>query len=156
MLEMEIPGFGPVKLQHLVSDFTGTLSVDGVLVPGVRELLNKVSELLDVHVLTADTFGKARSELEGIKCVVHILQGNDHDMQKEEYVSRLGAENVVAFGNGNNDRRMLKAARVGIAVCLKEGCSMDAASSADILVTSATDALELLLNEKRLKATLRF
>ena len=156
MFEVDIPGFGKVRLRQLVSDFTGTLSVDGRLVPGVKELLNKVSEFLDVHVLTADTFGKARSELEGVNCAIHILQGDDHDVQKEEYVNRLGADGVVALGNGNNDRRMLKAAKVGIAVCLKEGCSIDAVSSADILVTSATDAFEMLLNEKRLKATLRF
>jgi soluble P-type ATPase len=156
MLEIDIPGFGQVRLQHLVSDFTGTLSVDGMLVPRVRELLNKVSEFLEVHVLTADTFGKANAELEGVKCAVHILEGDNHDVRKEEYVKKLGAENVVAFGNGNNDRKMLNAAKIGVAVCLKEGCSMGAASSANILVTSAIDALELLLNEKRLKATLRF
>ena len=156
MIEVDIPGFGPVRLQHLVSDFTGTLSVDGELVLGVKEQITKVSEFLEVHVLTADTFGKARSELEGVKCAIHILTGENHDVQKEEFANGLGADGVVALGNGNNDRRMLKAARVGIAVCLKEGCSIDAASSADIIVTSATDALKLLLNEKRLKATLRF
>ena len=156
MLEVDIPGFGHVRLRHMVSDFTGTLSVDGRLVPGVKDLLNKVSEYMDVHVLTADTFGRARSELEGVKCAVHILDGENHDVQKEEYVKRLGVENVIALGNGNNDRNMLKSARIGVVVCLKEGCSMYAASSADILVTSAMDALELLLNEKRLKATLRF
>mgnify|MGYP001563781915 CR=1 FL=1 len=31
MFEIDIPGFGLVKLEHLVSDFTGTLSVDGKL-----------------------------------------------------------------------------------------------------------------------------
>jgi len=35
MLEIAVPGFGPVRLAHLVSDFTGTLSVDGELLPGV-------------------------------------------------------------------------------------------------------------------------
>jgi len=156
VLEIDIPGFGQVRLQYLVSDFTGTLSVRGRLVPGVRELLNKVSAILDLHVLTADTFGMARSELAGVKCLVHIFGGDNEDLQKEEFILKLGAENVVALGNGNNDRSMLKAARVGIAVCLQEGCSMQAASVADILVTSATDALELLLQEKGLKATLRF
>ena len=29
MFKVDIPGFGSVKLEHLVSDFTGTLSVDG-------------------------------------------------------------------------------------------------------------------------------
>jgi len=62
----------------------------------------------------------------------------------------------VALGNGNNDRRMLKAAGVGIAVSEGEGCAVDAITSADILVNGAMDALNLLLNTKRLKATLRF
>jgi P-type E1-E2 ATPase len=156
MLEVDIPGFGPVRVDHVVTDFTGTLSVDGTLQPGVRERLEKVSELLKLHVLTADTFGKARAELAGVNCEFHLLQGADHDAQKEDYVAKLGSERVVALGNGNNDRKMLKVARVGIAVCLKEGCARDALTSADVLVTSAHDALELLLNPLRLKATLRF
>ena len=156
MLEIDIPGFGQVRLKHLVSDFTGTLSVRGRLVPDVRELLNRISAILDVHVLTADTFGMARSELASVQCLVHILEGENEDRQKEEYVHRLGAENIVAIGNGNNDRKMLRASRVGVAVCLAEGCAADAAMSADILVTSITDGLDLLLNPMRCKATLRF
>jgi len=156
MLRIDIPGFGLVELEHLVSDYTGTLSVDGRLLPWVREQLNTIAEFLKVHILTADTFGKAREELEGVNCEIHILEGEDHDVQKEEFVKKLGVEKVVALGNGNNDRRMLKAAKIGIAICLGEGCSKDALTSADILVTSPIDAFELLLNPKRLKATLRF
>jgi soluble P-type ATPase len=156
MFDLDIPGFGHVHLEHLVSDFTGTLSVDGRLLPGVRERFNKIAGILKVHVLTADTFGMAKAELEGIKCGIHILTGDNHDLQKEEYVKRLGTDCVAVFGNGNNDRKMLKTARLGIAVCLHEGCATDAIISANIMVTSATDALDLLLNPKRLKATLRF
>ena len=156
MLEVDIPGFGTVRLKHLASDFTGTLSMHGRLVPGVKELLNRVAAILDVHILTADTFGTARSELAGVACRLHILEGNNEDAQKEGYVQSLGAENVIALGNGNNDRKMLKAARIGIAVSLNEGCAMEAAFSANILMTSATDALELLLQDNSLKATLRF
>ncbi len=156
MFELDIPGFGFVRLEHLVSDFTGTLSVDGKLLPGVRERLNKIAEFLNVHILTADTFGKAREELKGINCEIHILEGENHDIQKEDYVEMLDAERVVALGNGNNDRRMLKAARIGIAVSEGEGCSVDAIMSANIHVRSALDGLGLLLNPKRLKATMRF
>ena len=46
MLKVDIPGFGTVRLKHLVSDFTGTLSEDGKLVPGVKEMLNKISGFL--------------------------------------------------------------------------------------------------------------
>ena len=65
-------------------------------------------------------------------------------------------ERVVAFGNGNNDRKMLKAARIGIAVSQREGCAADAIMAADIHVTSANAGLDLLLHPKRMKATLRF
>lgn len=156
MLEIEIPGFGTVKLEHLVSDFTGTLSLDGSLLPGVRDQLNKIARFLKIHILTADTFGKVRDEFEGINCEIHILKGKEHDIQKEEYVRKLGADHVVAFGNGKNDRKMLRIARIGIAVSQGEGCAVDAINAADIHVVSAQDGLGLLLNTKRCKATLRF
>jgi soluble P-type ATPase len=156
MFELDVPGFGPLRLEHLVSDFTGTLSVDGRLMPGAKERLNRIAEFLQIHILTADTFGMARAELEGIKCDIHILTGNNHDVQKQQYINDFGPDNVIAFGNGNNDRLMLKAAKIGVAVCLNEGCAVDAIKSADILVTSSSDALDLLLHPKRLKATLRF
>jgi soluble P-type ATPase len=156
MFELEIPGFGLVRLEHLVTDFTGTLSVDGKLIPGVKERLNKISEFLKIHVLTADTFGKAKEALSGINCEIHILQGKDLDLQKEKFVKDLEADKVIAFGNGNNDRKMLKVAKIGVAVLLEEGCSVEALCSADILVKSILDGLDLLLNPLRLKATLRF
>ena len=120
MFELDIPGFGLIRLEHLVSDFTGTMSVDGKLMPGVKEKLNEIAQILKVHILTADTFGMAKAELEGVKCDIHILTGEKHDAQKNHYITNLGAEGVIAFGNGNNDRLMLKTAKIGIAVCLKE------------------------------------
>jgi soluble P-type ATPase len=156
MFEIDIPGFGFMRLDHLVSDFTGTLSVDGRLLPGVQEKLNNIAEFLGIHILTADTFGMARSELKNVRCDIHLLDGEHHDVQKEAYVKNLGAESVVALGNGNNDRKMLRAARLGIAVTEAEGCAVDAITAANIHVPSAESGLDLLLNPKRCKATLRF
>ncbi len=156
MLEIDIPGFGLVKLEHLVSDFTGTLSVDGRLLSGVSGQLNEIAGFLKIHILTADTFGKAKAELEGVNCELYILTGENHDIQEEGYVRKLGVESVVAFGNGNNDRKMLKAACIGIAVSQGEGCATDAIMAADIHVPSANIGLDLLLHPKRCKATLRF
>ncbi|MBM4145301.1 MAG: ATPase P [Nitrospira sp.] len=156
MFEIEIPGFGKAKLEHLVSDFTGTLSVDGRLLPGVRGQFNEIAKFLKIHILTADTFGKAKKELAGIDCRIRILKGKNHDIQKEAYVKKLGAEKVVAFGNGNNDRKMLKAAKIGIAVSQGEGCAVDAIMAANIHVKNVNIGLDLLLHPKRCKATLRF
>jgi len=156
MVEIDIPGFGPVRLEHLVSDFTGTLSVDGILLPKVAARINKLSHVMKIHILTADTFGKALTALKDVNCDLHILSGENHDVQKEEFVKKLGPENVVAFGNGNNDRKMLKVARLGIAVTEGEGCAVDAILAANIHVRGALDGLDLLLNTKRCKATLRY
>lgn len=156
MYAVDIPGFGEVRVEYLLSDFTGTLSVDGALLPGVEDRLNRISEFMQVQILTADTFGKARDALKKVNCTTNILTGPDLDLQKEVYVKDLGPERVVALGNGNNDRRMLAAARVGIAVVEGEGCAVEAIVAANILVRSAADGLDLLLNPKRLKATLRF
>ncbi len=156
MLEINIPGFGLAKLEHLVSDYTGTLSIDGTLIPGVKEQLNNIAQFLSVHIVTADTFGTARGEVKDIKCETIFLAGEDQDIQKEDYIKKLGPDHVVAVGNGNNDRRMLRAARLGIAVIEGEGASAQAVMAAAIVVRSITDAFALLLNPTRCKATLRF
>lgn len=155
MVAVDIPGYGHIEIEHLVTDFSGTLSEDGIILSGVGERLNDLCEKLHVHVLTADTFGRAKEELKGINCAVHILEGTDHTDQKEKYVADLGADKVVALGNGNNDTKMLRAARIGICVYLKEGCSVEALNASQILVKSPIDAIELFLHLKRLIATLR-
>jgi soluble P-type ATPase len=155
MIRVEIPKYGCLELEHFVTDFSGTLSEDGKLLQGVREKLNKLSGKLKIHVLTSDTFGSAKKELEGINCSLYVLKGDEHVLQKEKYVLSLDANTVVALGNGNNDVRMLRLATLGIAVCLREGCSTDALNASKILVRSPIDAIELLLYPKRLIATLR-
>ena len=156
MIEVEIPGFGQLELEHLICDFSGTLSVDGKLVPGLRSRFEKLSKHLKIYILTSDTHGAAETELADVDCNLVILKESDHDVQKENYLRNLNGAQVVAIGNGNNDARLLKTARIGICVCLNEGCSVAALKAADILVNSAEDALDLLLHTNRLKATLRY
>lgn len=155
MIKLDIPGFGLIELEHFVTDFSGTLSEDGKVLPGVIEKLNELSKQLNIHVLTSDTFGRAQQELKGVNCILHILEGEGHTVQKEKYVSALRENRVAALGNGNNDAGMLRAARLGIIVCLKEGCSIEALNASRILVKSPVDAIDLFLYPKRLIATLR-
>jgi len=54
-----------------------------------------------------------------------------------------------------NDRKMVKQAKIGIAVMLEEGCAVETLINADIVVKSPIDALNLILNPKRLIAVLR-
>lgn len=155
MFTIDIPGYGSLELEHFVSDFSGTLSEDGILLAGVREKLNELSKIMHIHVVTSDTFGKAKDELAGVFCTLHTLAGFDHTAQKEDYIRKLGSDKVVSLGNGNNDIRMLQISRIGVAVCLKEGCSYEAVKAAQIVVRSPIDAIDLFLFPNRLVATLR-
>ena len=156
LLQARIPGFGSVRLEHLVSDFTGTLAMDGQLLPRSRVMLTKLSKSLTIHVLTSDLLGTVHDELKGVPCLIHIVSGSGLDEKKQAYVRKLGARNVVALGNGMNDRKMLSSARIGIVVMGNEGCSCEALLAADIQVSSVEDAFGLLLNPKRLVATLQY
>jgi len=155
MIEVSIPGYKTLCIEHLVLDFNGTLAVDGDLIAGVSRCLTELSEKLDIHVLTADTFGKARAKLEGIPCRVSILPYDAQDLGKREYVEKLGASRTACIGNGRNDRLMLTAAIFGIAVILDEGAAAETVAAADVVCTGILQALALLQNPLRLTATLR-
>jgi soluble P-type ATPase len=154
-MEITIPGYGRLHLEHLVMDYNGTLAVDGRLVDGVCEALTALSEELTLHVLTADTFGKAAFGLEGVPCKLSLLPDDDQHNRKRDYVVSLGAERTVSIGNGRNDQLMLKASALGIAVMLVEGIAAETLLASDVVCTSIIDALDLLRNPLRLTATLR-
>lgn len=59
------------------------------------------------------------------------------------------------IGNGANDMLALLAAELGIAVIGREGLSVLALRSADVVCASIADALDLLLEPDALVATLR-
>lgn len=155
MIEIGIPGHKTLQLEHLVLDYNGTLACDGQLIPGVAQRLTELATSLHIHVLTADTFGKARSGMGDIPCTLSILPLEHQDTGKLGYVEALGPGSAVCIGNGRNDCLMLKESALGIAVILEEGAAMATIHDADVVCTSIVSALELLSNPLRLVATLR-
>jgi len=155
MLEIIIPGHKTLLLHHLVMDYNGTLAQDGLLLDGVRPRLTSLSEKLQLHVVTADTFGLARSQLTGLPCELAILPVEEQAHAKLAYIQRLGEDQVVAIGNGRNDHLMLQAAALGIAIIQGEGAARETCQAADVLTPNILAALDLLLFPKRLIATLR-
>jgi P-type E1-E2 ATPase len=155
MLKLAIPDFGTLRIVHLVLDYNGTLAVDGRLLPGVKTRLERLGQSIGIHIVTADSFGKARAALRGLDCRLKILHGTGEDRAKAAYVRRLGPSGVACIGNGRNDRLMLRIAAVGIAVLQAEGASAEALAAADLLVPSGRAALDLFLHPRRLMASLR-
>lgn len=155
MIHIDIPDFGTLNLDHIVLDYNGTLAVDGIPVDGVNAALSRLADRLTVHILTADTFGRVKTEMAGVPCTVTVLGADRQDRAKEAYVRQLDADTVVAVGNGRNDRRMIRAAALGIAVILGEGAAGLTLLEADVVATDILGALALLSHPLRLVATLR-
>lgn len=155
MLEITIPGAETLRLDYLVLDFNGTLACDGTLLAGVEDGLRHLAQTLAVHVVTADTFGTAREALAGIPCELAILPPGRQDTAKLCYVEHLGAARCACIGNGRNDRLMLAAARLSIAVVQGEGAAVETVLAAQVVAPDIQTALGLLLHPERLVATLR-
>ena len=155
MLNLDIPGFKTLSLEHLMLDYNGTLAVDGRMMVGVFDRLIELSRILKLHVVTADTFGKAREALEGLDAELTILGPGPQAEAKLTYLQGLGPEQVVAIGNGRNDRRILEAAALSMAVSSLEGTAVEALMAAHLYLPSVHEALDLLEKPLRLVSTLR-
>ena len=153
-ISIEVPGYGTIGADHLILDLNGTLATDGMVPPGVGDRIRALAGLLQVLVITADTFGTA-SSLEGLGARIVRLGPGDQVEAKAAAVRALGAARTVAIGNGMNNEGMLREARLGIAVMGREGAAIPAMLAADLAVTSIEDGLDLLRFPKRLVASLR-
>jgi len=91
----------------------------------------------------------------GLPVALTIMPVASQAEAKARFVSQLGADSVVAIGNGRNDWKMLSVAAVGIALVQREGAAAETLVNADVVTVSILDAIDLLRNPRRLVATLR-
>jgi len=155
MIQVDVPGRGVLRIEHVLLDVNGTIAVDGHLIEGVAGRLAALRQTVTVHLITADTLGRQASldaEL-GLRAE-RVAVGQERE-QKAAVVRALGATLVCAIGNGANDVAALQEAALGIAVLGEEGLTVETMQAADVLVPSVNAALDLLLHPLRLKATLR-
>jgi soluble P-type ATPase len=155
MLDINIPGAQPLHLSHLILDYNGTLACDGSILPGVAERLKILAERLEIHIVTADTFGSVRTQVARLPVQLAVIPPEKQAQAKAAYIENLGSANSAAIGNGRNDALMLQQAALGIAVMQTEGAATAALLAADVVTPGIVDALDLLLHPDRLKATLR-
>ena len=155
MIELTIPGRGPLRLQHLVTDVNGTLAVDGILIDGLTKRIASLRDRLEIHMLTADTHGRQTTIDEKLNLQATRVQAGNEAGQKADFVRKLGADTVVAIGQGANDAEMLKAAALGICVISQEGVAAETLVSADIVVPDIFAAFDLLEKPVRIVASLR-
>ena len=155
MIQIDIPGYRTLRIENLIMDFNGTIALDGNLINGVSKRLEELSNLLNLFILTADTFGLVEKSCYGLPVNIQKLhQGHEAD-QKKAVLEAMGHDFTAAIGNGANDIKMLKRACLSIVVLGQEGLCTGALTAADICVPNARIGLDLLLFPKRIVATLR-
>ena len=156
MLQLKFSNRKDIKLKNLVLDYNGTIANKGKTISGVNEKLAKLSDKLNIYIVTADTFGTVKDEFKDHPINIEItgddLSGTKY---KKEFVENLGAKNTVSIGNGANDRLMLKKSGLSIAIIGGEGAALTTVLEADIIIRDILEGLDLLLNTDSLKATLR-
>lgn len=156
-INLKIPGDQTYEIEYIVCDLNGTLANGGNLLDTTVEKLKKLSEKATLYIITADTHGTApliEKRLEGAASV-KVVSGSQTSEDKEKFIESLGGSCTIAVGNGANDVEMFKKAAISIAIIGREGAFAPLLSVADVVVTQIEDALELLLETKRMVATLR-
>lgn len=153
MIEINIPGRDILRIEHLVLDYNGTIAVDGALIEGIQERLQRLLPHVSIHVLTADTYGTVEAQCGPLGLKVEKFPREGAARCKKAVVEKL--DNVCAIGNGYNDIPMFDEAELAIAVLEEEGMCASLLLHADVLVKSIADGLDLLLKPDRLRATLR-
>jgi P-type E1-E2 ATPase len=155
LIRIEIPGWSTRELGHLVLDLNGVLGLDGEPIASVDERLTALSAHLGVYLVTLDGHGLAGGISQRLRGQLVHTEPRYEASEKQALVERLGAEQVVAIGNGANDARMLQSAAIGIAILGSKGLAVETLRAADMVVARVEDALDLLLDSQGLVATLR-
>ena len=154
MISIDIPGWENITIENIVLDLNGTIATDGKISVDVKEKIKTLSQKAKVYILTADIQGTAGDESKDIGIELVKIPGENSKNKKFEFLKTLNLDKTIVIGNGNNDQLILREAALGIAVLGDEGVSGLALKSAEILVKSISDALDLFLKPKRLMATL--
>lgn len=155
MIELTIPGRGELRIQHVVTDVNGTLAVDGLLPDGLAKHISLLRDRVTLHMITADTHGRQAGIDQILGLTAERLRPGNESAQKAEFVRSLGADGVIAIGQGANDAAMLNEAALGICVLSREGAAVETLLAADMVVPDIFAAFELLEKPLRIIATLR-
>jgi len=82
LIEIYIPGQRVYRLEHLVLDLNGTISLDDHIIEGVLERLDLLRNLLNIRIVTADTRGRAQELGKSLRVKIHKVDPSNEQTQK--------------------------------------------------------------------------
>ncbi len=152
-MNISIPGHEPFAIETIILDLNGTLTIDGVVIEGVRERIAAIREQgMRLFLFTGDTNGNAAEIARELQLEMRVTKDS---AAKAEEAKKLNPETAATIGNGRIDLELFKTVRLRILTLQAEGVHPHTLLASDIIVPSINDALDLFLKPKRLVATLR-
>ena len=157
MKVIEIPNYGMITIKNVIFDVNGTIQFNGIISEQISDKITQLKEFYKIYLVSSDTRGNLKNLAKRLGVGhIRIKKGEKSEVEaKNKELLRLGKNFTVAIGNGNNDYLMLKNAVLGICVICSEGASVKAIMNSDIVVSDPISAINCLLDEKILIATLR-
>lgn len=151
-MTIDVPGAGSLTLETIILDLNGTVSVGGEIPEGVKERLQKLKEKgLKIVLFTGNTRGNADDIVSELGIQWQLAKNAE---EKRDLALRLNPDTCVSIGNGIIDLEMMKIVGLSVLTLQAEGIHVKTFMHSDILVPTINDALDLLIDEDRLKATL--
>lgn len=152
-MRYSIPGLGEIELKTIILDLNGTISVGGSVVDGVAERLEVLREKGYRIVLFT---GNTRGDAEDIAATLGIeWRQASTALDKRNIALEMQPETCVSIGNGRIDLELMKVVKLGIVTMQSEGVHVATLNACDVVVPTICDALDLIIDEQRLIATLR-
>jgi len=105
MIKVEISGNEALILNTLLLDVNGTITTDGEIIPGVKERITRLSQRLNIYLVTCDMLGTAAKIADELKVEVYriIYQGSGEAIEKANVLHNLKSKITIAIGNINAD-----------------------------------------------------
>ena len=153
----DIPNYGKIHIKNVLFDLNGTIQYNGIIPKRIIREIKRLKSYFKIFLISADTRGNLNDialklGVTGIKIQpAGLLEAE----AKNNELLKLGREETVAVGNGNNDSIMLKTAVLGISILGEEGLASKSLQNSDLVFSNCIDAIRFLMNEKKIIATLR-
>jgi soluble P-type ATPase len=157
MKKITIPNLGEITIENIIFDINGTLQFKGLIPDDLLSKFKELKKIYNIYLVSSDTRGNLK-DLASILRVDYIKISpdgiTDAEAKNEELV-KLGKEVTIAVGNGNNDFLMLKNAVLGLVIIGSEGAAIKSILNADVAFPDPISAIDFLMDETMMIATLR-
>jgi soluble P-type ATPase len=152
-MEIDVPGLGPLSLETLILDLNGTIAIDGCLILGVKERIASLrAQGWRITMFTGDTHGNGKKIAEELGVEIFLTPDADAKMLA---ALAIDPTTCATIGNGRIDFELFKTVKLRVCTIQAEGAFGPLLAASDIVVSSVLDGLDILLNPKRIAATLR-